>query len=287
MKLAKLTLAGFTMAALLLAAGNALAQSTSQYPDAPEAKGSSADATKSSPRPSSPKPKTQAEYDAYKAAASLADPAKLEAAATDFAQRFPDSELRSILFQQAMGLYQQANDPGKTLEMARAALKYDPGNAVVLLTAAQELAERTQDSDLDRDDRLAEASADARSALQNAGNIAPPANLTPDQFATALAELRGAAHEVLGTVAFKKLDNISAIKEYDLAAAEEKEHTDAVVWLRLSVALERSGDYATSATVVKKAIAASQSGSPVRRLAEQEESRLEKFSSDAAKAAGK
>lgn len=279
MKLAKLVSAGFTLAALLLAACIALGQpqSTAQPAQKPDAT-----AVKDSPRP-----KTQAEYDAYKAAASLADPAKLEAAATDFAQRFPESELRSILFQQAMGLYQHANDPGKALEMARAALKYDPGNAVALLAAAQELAERTQDSDLDRDDRLAEANADAHSALQNAGNIAPPANLTPQQFADALAQLRGSAHEVLGTVAFKKLDNVSAIKEYDLAAAEEKEHTDAVVWLRLSVALERSGDYTTAAAIVQKAIAASQSGSPVRQLAEQEESRLEKISSDAAKSAGK
>ena len=41
-------------------------------------------------------PKTQAEYDAYKAASAQTDPAKLEAAATDFAQKFPDSELRRI-----------------------------------------------------------------------------------------------------------------------------------------------------------------------------------------------
>ena len=109
-----------------------------------------------------PPPKTQAEYDAYKAASAQTDPAKLEAAATDFAQKFPDSELRSLLFQQAMGLYQQANNPDKALEMARDVLKYDPGNAVALLTAAQILAERTHDSDLDRDDRLTEAAADAQ-----------------------------------------------------------------------------------------------------------------------------
>ena len=277
-------------AALLLSASMALAMpqsSAAEYPDAPDVQASSANASRENAlhenAKKSPRPKTQAEYDAYQAAASLADSAKLEAAATDFAQRFPASELRSVLFQQAMGLYEQANDPGKTLEMARAALKYDPGNAVALLVAAQVLAERTHDNDLDRDDRFAEANADAHSALQTAVDIAPPTNLTSEQFAAALAELRGAAHEVLGTVAFKKLDNISAIKEYDLATAEEKEHTDAVVWLRLSVALERSGDYTTAAAIVQKAIAASQPGSPVRQLAEQEQSRLEKLSSDAAK----
>ena len=176
-------------------------QSSAQpYPDAPDAQ-----ALRPKPRPS-PQAKSQAEFDAYKATASLTDPAKLAEAATDFAQRFPASELRSILFQQAMGLYQQANDPGKTLEMARAALKYDPGNAVALLSAAQILAERTHDDDLDRNDRLAEAAANASSALQSAGNIPPPSNMTPQQFASALAEIRGAAHAVFATVAFKEQD---------------------------------------------------------------------------------
>ena len=73
-----------------------------------------------------PQAKTKAEFDAYQSAAAQTDPAKLEAAATDFAQKFPDSELRPFLFQQAMGLYQQANNTDKTLEMARAVLKYDP-----------------------------------------------------------------------------------------------------------------------------------------------------------------
>lgn len=256
------------------------AQPPAQNPAAPVKQAPPANAQKS------PQPKTQAEYDAYKAAASLTDPAKLEAAATDFAQKFPESELRSLLFQQAMGLYQQANDPGKTLEMARDALKYDPGNAVVLLTAAQVLAERTHDNDLDRDERLAEATTDARSALQNAGDIAPPTNLTPEQFAAALAEIRGTAHEVLATVAFKKQDYLTAIMEYDIAASEEKEHTDAVVWLRLSVAHDKSGDYATAAAIVQRAIDASQPGSQIRQLAEQEQSRLQKLS-PAAKSVGK
>jgi hypothetical protein len=241
----------------------------------------SAQATKS------PQAKTQAEYDSYKAAAALTDAAKLEAAATEFAQKFPASELRSILFQQDMGLYQQANDSNKALDTARTVLKYDPGNAVALLTAGQILAERTHESDLDHDDRLAEASADAHSALQNAAGIAPPTNLTSEQFSAVLAELRGTVHEVLATVAFKKQDHFTAIKEFNLAIAEEKEHTDAVVWLRLSVAHDKSGDYNSAESAVQKAIAASQAGSQVRQLAEQEKTRLEKLSPQAAKPAGK
>ena len=251
-------IATFTTAALLLSATMALPVMARPQSAAP-ANNQNAVAPTGQPTTAkkAPAPKTQAEYDAYKAASAQTDPAKLEAAATDFAQKFPDSELRAFLFQQAMGLYQQANNPDKTLEMARTVLKYDPNNPVALLTAAQMLAERTHDNDLDRKDRLAEANSDAQSALQHAGDIAPPANLTPEQFAAALAQIRGTAHEVFATVAFKELDYSTAIKEFNAAAAEEKERTDPIVWLRLSSPTTRTATTTRPDAIVEKAIAAS------------------------------
>jgi hypothetical protein len=256
-------------AALLLSAAMALALSQ------PTAQAATQNAGRQVPAKKGPQAKSKAEFDAYQAAATQTDPAKLEADATDFAQKYPASELRPFLFQRAMGLFQQANDPGKTLEMARAVLKYDPANPVALLTAAQMLAERTHDSDLDRDARFEEASADARSALQYTGEMAQPANLTAEQFAEAISQLRGGAHEVMATVAYKKLDYANAIKEYNAAVVEEKEHTDPVVWLRLAVAHDKSGEYGLGIAAAEKAIAASQPGSPVRDLAEKEKARLE------------
>ena len=178
-----------------------------------------------------------------------------------------------------MGEYQAANNTDKALEMARTVLKFEPYNPVALLTAAQILAERTRDTDLDSKDRLAEADSDARIAILHAGDIAQPPNLTPEKFASAMAQLRGTAHEVIGNVAFKRLDYFSAVKEYNAAAAEEKEHTDAVVWLRLAVANDKSGDYSAATQAVIKAITASEPGSQLRQLAEKEQSRLTKLSS--------
>ena len=271
-----------SMAIILLSSAVALAwpQSTA-LPNAPTPNAAAPTKAKTPAASKSPQPKTQAEYDAYKAASSQTDPARLELEAIDFAQKFPDCELRPFLFQQAMGLYQSANNPQKSLEMARAVLKYDPNNAVALLTAAQLLAERTHDSDLDRDDRLAEANANARSALQHTGEVQQPTNLTPEQFAAALSQLRGTAHEVIATVAFKKQDYFTAVKEYNFAAAEEKDRTDAVVWLRLAVANDKSGDLMNARESINKAIAASEPGSQIRQLAEQERSRLDKLTGSA------
>src|SRR5262249_8995032 len=72
-----------------------------------------------------PQAKTQPEFEAYKTAVALTDPAAKEKAADDFATKFPDSELRPVLYTAAMGAYQQANNADKMLEMARKILSYD------------------------------------------------------------------------------------------------------------------------------------------------------------------
>ncbi len=231
-----------------------------------------------------PQAKSKAEFDAYQSAAAEAEPAKLEAAATDFAQRYPASELRPFLFQRTMALYQQANHSGKALEMARAVLKYDPLNSVALLCAAQILAEGTQEQDLDRDVRLEEAVADAQGALQHAGELAQPAGLNAEQFEAIVVELRGAAHEVLATVAYKRRDYRNAIDEYNAAVAGEKEHAGPGVWLRLAAAHEKMGEYNLGVAAVEKAIAASEEGSPARELAVQEHTRLKALAAEEASA---
>jgi tetratricopeptide (TPR) repeat protein len=261
----------FGTAALLLASARpALPQTTAQAAAPPASQNSAKPATAKR----GPQAKSKAELDAYQSAATQTDPAKLEAAATEFAQRYPASELRPFLFQRAMGLYAQANNPGKTLEMARAELKYDPSSPVALLTAAQMLVAGTHDSDLDRDARLEEAVADARGAVQHAGEMVQPASFTAKQFADTIAQLRGAAHEAIATVAYKKRDYFGAIREYDAAVADEKEHADAVVWLRLAVAHDKVSEYERGLAAAEKAIAASETASPVRGLAEQEKARL-------------
>ena len=228
-----------------------------------------------------PQAKSKAEFDAYQSAAAEPDPDRLETAAVEFAQRFPASELRAFLFQRAMGLYQQRNDSAKALEMARAVLKYDPANPVALLSAAHLLAEGTHDHDLDREGRLQEAAADAQLALQHAGESAQPAGVSAEQFESMIVELRGEAHEVLGTVAYKRRDYRPAIDEYNAAIARQKEHTGAVLWLRMAAAHDKLGEYSLGIAATENALAASEKGSTVRELAEKELVRLKTLAAEA------
>jgi tetratricopeptide (TPR) repeat protein len=230
----------------------------------------------------SPQAKSKAEFDAYQSAVAEAEPARLEAAAIGFAQRFPASELRPFLFQRAMGLYQQRNNSAKALEMARSVLKFDPANPVALLGAAQLLAEGAHEQDLDRDARLQEAAEDARLALQHAGELAPPGGMSAEQFENMIVEMRAEAHEVLGTVAYKRRDYRTAIDEYNAAAIAGEEHTAAAVWLRLAAAHDKMGEYSLGIAAIEKALAAARPGSPARKLAEKELIRLRSSAAEAA-----
>src|SRR5258707_4789774 len=120
-----------------------------------------------------PQAKTQPEFDAYKAAAALTDPAAQEKAAEDFATKFPDSELRSVLFKVVMHGYQAANNGDKMLEMGQKVLTYDPDDPEALVGVAQVFAERTHETDLDREQRLAEAKKDAQHALTTVDTDVP------------------------------------------------------------------------------------------------------------------
>ncbi len=80
-------------------------RTTAQTPAAGQAAPAGAAATTpAAKRP--PQAKTQPEFEAYKAAAASTDAAGLEKACDDFATKFPDSELRVLLYKNAMRLYQ-------------------------------------------------------------------------------------------------------------------------------------------------------------------------------------
>src|ERR1700683_5546825 len=124
-----------------------------------------------------PQAKTQEEFAAYKAAAALTDAAAQEKAADDFAVKFPDSELRPLLYKAVMHGYQKANNGGKMMGMWQKILSYDADDPEALLGVAQVLAERTRDTDLDKADRLAEARKDAQRALVTVDTDVPTAGV--------------------------------------------------------------------------------------------------------------
>jgi len=175
--------AAMTTVVVVGIAACSLAQSNPPAPQNTQAgqpAGQAAPAAPTGKRP--PMAKTQPEYAAYNAVKDLPDPAAQEKAADDFAAKFPDSELRAVLYKSAMHGYQQANNADKMMDMSRKVLNYDPDDPEALLGVAQVLAERTRDTDLDKDQRLAEAKKDAQRALSTVETDIPTAGPPPDRL---------------------------------------------------------------------------------------------------------
>jgi tetratricopeptide (TPR) repeat protein len=268
-------------AAVLLAATWATAQNAPSKTPAP-AQGAQASATTpASPAQHQPQAKSKEEFDAYHQAAAKTDPAQLEAAADEFAQKFPNSDLKELLYVQAMNLYQQQNNSSKVIVAGRKALEFDPQNPVPLVAVASALVMDTRESDLDRDARYAEAGKDAQAALDNIDSgLQVPPTVSPEQVAAAKANLRSIAYDTLGVIAMNKKDYTAAEQNFQKAAELMKDQPDAVVYLRLSVAQDNEKKYPAALDSANKAVQYAPEGSAEKNLAKQQQARLQKLMAD-------
>jgi tetratricopeptide (TPR) repeat protein len=271
------------MLAVLLATSVAMAQASAGQAPAPTQAGAAPPAVAAQHQPQA---KSKEEFDAYNLAASKTDPAQAEAAADEFAQKFPASELKELLYVRAMNLYQQQNNSAKVVAMGRKALAVDPTDPVPLVAVASALVMDTRENDLDRDARFAEAAKDAQAALDNVDTgLQVPPNVSADRVAMAKANLRSIAYDTLGVIAMNKKDYATAEQNFQKAAALMKDQPDAVVYLRLSVAQDNEKKYPEALDSAKKAVQFAQEGSVEKDLAKQQQARIQKLLEEKAPAA--
>lgn len=263
----------FVMAVATAALAQAPATSQTPAPATPTTPAQTAPATK--------KPiqaKTKPEYDAYIAAHGAAgDPAAMEKAANDFATKFPDSELKVLLYRDAMHAYQQANQADKMLEMGRQVLKLDPEDPEAMIGVAEVLTERTRDSDLDKDQVLAEASKLAQHALETVDtNIVVPAGVSPQQLEDYKKFLRSSAYAIIGTQLYNKDNFKDAEDNFRKSIDAFPSQPDPIVVLRLSLALDKQEKYPDALVQANRAVelTANQPDSSVAAYAKQERDRL-------------
>ena len=222
-----------------------------------------------------PQAKTQPEFDAFNAATKNTDPAALEKAADDFAAKFPDSELRLLLYKAAMRGYQNANNADKMLDMGRKCLTFDPNDPEALIDVAEVLTERTRDTDLDKDQRLDEATKAAQKAITTVDtDVAFPAGTPQDKVDQYKGMLRSSAYSVLGALDFNKNNFTGAESNFRKSIDAFPQQPDAVTVLRLSLALDRQGKYPEALTFANKAVDMTQEGSGAGPLARRERDRL-------------
>jgi len=226
-----------------------------------------------------PAAKTQPEFDAYKAAVAQTDAAALEKAADDFATKFPDSELRGLLYTAAEQRYQSANNADKMMDMARKVLAIDPDDPAALVGLAQGTAERTRDTDLDRDQRIAEAKKNAERALVTVDTDVPASGYPPDQLVAYKGFLKSEAYAILGKLAADAKNWPEAESNLRKSIDALPQQPDPVAVFRLAVALDMQNKYPEALKFANQAVDLTKDrpDSGVGKAAREEQDRLTKL----------
>jgi tetratricopeptide (TPR) repeat protein len=257
-------------------------------PQNPPAAGQAAPAPGATPAPLAKRPpqaKTQPEFDAYKVAAGSTDAAGMEKATDDFATKFPDSELRVLLYKNVMRLYQNANNADKTEAMGRKVISFDGDDPEALVRVAEVIAEKTHDSDIDKDQRYAEAIAMAQKATQTVDtDIQVPANTPQDKIDAYKSLLRSNAYSVVGTIEFKKENYPAAQDNLQKSIDAYPSQPDPVVVLRLALTLDKQQKYPDALKVANRAVELTQDNTVIGTPARRERDRLQQLTGGAAPA---
>jgi tetratricopeptide (TPR) repeat protein len=292
MKRAAVILGILTLVVTSVAVWAEAQNSTQPPPQNPPAAGQAAPAQATTPgaaaapagkRP--PQAKTQPEFDAYKLAAASTDPAALEKASDDFATKFPDSELRVLLYKNAMRIYQSANNAEKTDAMGRKVLGFDADDPEALVIVAEVIAERTRDSDIDKDQRFGEAISMAQKATQTVDtDIQVPAGTPQDKIDAYKSLLRSNAYSILGTIEFKKENYAGAQENLQKSIDAFPSNPDAVVVLRLALSLDKQQKYPEALKVANRAVEMTQDNTVIGTPARRERDRLQQLTGGAAPA---
>jgi tetratricopeptide (TPR) repeat protein len=222
------------------------------------------------------KARTHEEYVAYQTAiTNKQDPEAMAKAAADFAAKFPDSDCRVLLYRASMKGYRTASEPEKMMEAALKVLELDSDDPEALLSVAEVQEEHTTAMDLDRDQRMDQALANAQHALKTVdSDLIVPVGTPADRVDVYKKYLKASALGIIGTVQYKEEKYPEAETSLRQAIEADPTNVDSVIVLRLALALDQQKKYEDALTQVNRAIELSKDGTEVARVAKNERDRL-------------
>jgi len=220
--------------------------------------------------------KSQVEFQAYQTAIGNAQNADaMEKAADDFAAKFPESDLRVLLYRAAMHSYQTAGNSAKMLEMGLKVLGIDRDDPEALIGVAEVQEEHTSPTDLDRNERMTQAISSAQHALDTIEtDLAVPAGTPPDRVEAYKKYLRATAFSIIGSIQYKREQYADAEGNLRKAIETDPGNPDAVVVLRLALALEQEKKYPEALEQANRAVQLTQEDTDIGRMARNEHDRL-------------
>jgi tetratricopeptide (TPR) repeat protein len=220
--------------------------------------------------------KTQAEYDAYQAIKSKPQtPDEFEKAADDFAAKFPESNLRVVLYRGVMKSFQQADNADKMMAAGLKVLGIDKDDPEALIVVAEIQEEHTSAMDLDRQERMDQAVANAEHALQTIDtDLSAPAGTPADRLEAYKKYLRSTALAIVGTIQYKRAQYADAEGTLRKAIDADPGNPDAVVVLRLALALDQQKKYQEALQQASRAVDLTKEDTEAGKSARSERDRL-------------
>jgi tetratricopeptide (TPR) repeat protein len=233
-----------------------------------------------------PQPKSKEEVEALQAMFAAQDPDTRIQAADTLLAKFADTEFKSIALFFAAASYEQKGDFEKTIIYAERTLEADPGNYNAMLMLARNIAQRTKEHDLDREEKLGKVTKFAKSA-EDALKTAPKPNpqLTDEQWTAAKKDLTAQAHEALGLAAMARKKYDVAITEFK-TAIDDAANPDPATMVRLGAVYNLSGKHDEAIAVLDKVMAAADAHPQIKQFAQAERARAVQAKSGAGKPAG-
>ena len=266
-----------TIAALALAGSQAMAVSAQQAPV--QSRPQPATAQTGTPEPANKgqvQARTQEEYDAYQAIKSKAQtPEEFQKAVDDFAAKFPDSNVRIVLYRGVMKSFQQADDPDKMMAAGLKVLAIDKDDPEALIVVAQIQEERTGPMDLDRGQRMDQAVGNAQHALETIDtDLSVPAGTPADRLEAYKKYLRSTAMAIIGTIQYKRGQYADAEATLRKSIDADGANPDSVVVLRLALALDQQQKYQDALQQANRAVDLTKEDTDVGKSARTERDRL-------------
>lgn len=220
--------------------------------------------------------KTHDEYVAYQAAvAKLPNLDETAKATDDFAAKFPDSNLRVLLYQKLMKACQKAGDSDRTLDAGLKILGINKDDPEALVGVAEIQEEHTTPMDLDREQRMQQAMTNARHALQTIDtDLTIPANTKPEQMEPYRKYLRAAALAIIGTLQYQQQQYTDAEATLRSSLQADADNPDPVVLVRLALVLDQQKKYDDALQQVNRAVEITKEDTQVGKVARTEQQRL-------------
>lgn len=220
--------------------------------------------------------RTQAEYDAYQAIKKKPQtPEEFEKASDEFAAKFPDSNLRIVLYRGVMQSYQQAENADKMMSAGLKVLALDKDDPEALIVVADVQEEHTTPMDLDRDERMDQVVANAQHALQTIDtDLAIPAGAAPERVEAYKNFLRATALALIGKIQYKRQQYADAEATLRKALDLQGPNPDPVVLLSLALSLDMEKKYPDALQTVNRVVELTKDDSDVGKSARGERDRL-------------